>query len=94
LIFSTFRRIDEKYHPTVPSSLPLSNLYNTSVLTELLIIKMGVFRDTVGSIKQQEYKKYGAQQEFLWCFHFTKPKIIDVRDFVTDRVTDRMNAKT
>ena len=55
---------------------------------------MGVFRDTDGSIKQQEYKKYGAQQEFLWCFHFTKPKIIDVRDFVTDRVTDRMNAKT
>jgi hypothetical protein len=77
-LFPVRSNIDEKYHPTVPSSLPLLNLYNTSVLTELLIIKMGVFRDTVGSIKQQEYKKYGAQQEFLWCFHFTKPKIIDV----------------
>jgi hypothetical protein len=23
----------------------------------------------------------GAQKEFMWCFHFTKTKIIDVRDF-------------
>ena len=49
---------------------------NTSALTEFLIIKMRIFRDTV-------CKKIWRQKEFMWCFHFTNTKIIDVRDFAT-----------
>ena len=78
-------------------SLPLLNLYNTSVLTEFLIIKTRVFQDTV--CKQHVYQNMAPKKKlkFMWCFHFTKTKIIDqprtqdlliidVRDFATDRL--------
>ena len=40
---------------------------------------MRIFRDTVCKQQRARVSKYGAQKEFMWCFHFTKIKIIDVR---------------
>ena len=63
-------------------------LCNTSVLTEFLIIKMRIF-----SLQTTRVSKYGARKNSCG-FHFTKTKIIDVRDFATDTVLDNKSKNT
>ena len=85
-LFPVRSNFDQKYHPTVPSNLSLSNLYKTSVLTEFLIIKMRIFRDTV--CKQHEYQNI-APKKIHVVFPLFKIKIIDARDFAIVRINSK-----
>jgi hypothetical protein len=85
-LFPVRSNFDQKYHPTVPSNLSLSNLYNTSVLTEFLIIKMRIFGDTV--CKQHEYQNI-APKKIHVVFPLSKIKIIDARDFAIVRINSK-----